>query len=215
MKESIVGVITGDIVKSQEIEINNYDEMLYTLESTLRMLRDAIGVEFDIFRGDSFQAVFPKAKEAIKGALIIRLALKSAKRPLDVRQSVGVGMVSSLRHNAKSSVGEAFVLSGNGLDEIKRQNIVIKSNNENFQNRITLITKFLDILIGNLTPTQSETLLQYLIATDKSHSTIASSLKKSRSNTTKLLIASNYQLVGEYLEYFEESLQREFAYDSN
>lgn len=211
MSESIVGVLTGDIVKSQRIDINNYDEMLYTLESTFRMLVDKTGVEFDIFRGDSFQAIFPTARDAIKGALIVRLALKAATPPLDVRQSIGIGKVSSLRHNAKSSIGEAFVLSGNGLDEIKNRNIVIKSNSEKFQNRITLSTKFLDVLIGGLTSIQSETLLHYLMAKDKSHNAIAASLKKTRSNTTKLLIASHYQLVGEYLVYFDECFTTEFA----
>ncbi|MFT4937414.1 MAG: hypothetical protein ACI88A_000429 [Paraglaciecola sp.] len=211
MSEPIVGVLTGDIVKSRKIDVNNYDEMLYTLESTLRMLVDKTGVEFDIFRGDSFQAIFPTAADAIKGALIVRLALKAATPPLDVRQSIGIGSVSSLRHNAKSSTGEAFILSGNGLDEIKNRNMVIKSNNKSFQNRITLITKFLDILIGGLTSIQSETLLHYLMAIDKSHSAIASSLKKTRSNTTKLLLASHYQLVAEYLDYCDESLTAEFA----
>ena len=211
MSEAVVGVLTGDIVKSQKIEIKNYDEMLYTLESTFRMLVDKTGVEFDIFRGDSFQAIFPTATDALKGALIVRLALKAAKPSLDVRQSIGIGKISSLRHNAKSSIGEAFVLSGNGLDEIKNRNIVIKSNNENFQNRIALITKFLDVLLGGLTPIQSETLVHYLMATDKSHNAVAKSLNKTRSNTTKLLLASHYQLVGEYLTYFDESLTLEFA----
>lgn len=211
MKELIAGVITGDIIRSQNIDPSKYDEMLYTLESTLRMLIDKTGVEFDVFRGDSFQAVFPVPKDSISGALIVRLALKSAKSPIDVRQSIGIGRVSSLRHSAKSSIGEAFVMSGTGLDQIKNQNIVINSKNKDFQTRIDLVTKFLDLHISGLTPTQSDALLHYLISNDKSHMAIASSLKKGRSNTTRLLNASHYQLVAEYIDYFEQSLQKEFG----
>ena len=211
MSESIVGVLTGDIVKSQQIAVGNYDEMLYALESTLRMLVEKSKVKFDIFRGDSFQVAFPNVEDVIEGALIIRLALKINTPSIHVRQSIGIGTVSSQRHNAKSSTGEAYVLSGNGLDQMKSQQLVVNSNSHAFQSRMSLMTKLVDALVGGLTLIQSEALLQFLIAQDKSHSEIASSLNKTRSNTTKLLIASHYQLISEYIEYFQKTVKEEFA----
>jgi len=209
--DTIVAVITGDIIKSQKLEATDYEKMLYTLESTIRTLISKSKSSFDIFRGDSFQIIFQKSIDAIKAAIIIRLALKTAKPSFDARQSIGIGGVMSLRNDVKSSIGEAFVLSGRGLDKMKGKFISITSGNAGLQSKVELLTKFLDAIISNLTLNQAEVLLCYLTSEDKSHSTIASLTGKNRSNVTKLLNASHYQLIDEYLNHMANYITEEYG----
>ncbi|MFM2483868.1 hypothetical protein [Celerinatantimonas yamalensis] len=49
----------------------------------------------------------------------MRLTLKVATPSVDVRQSIGIGGVSSLRAAVKNSTGEAFTLSGTGSMALK------------------------------------------------------------------------------------------------
>ncbi|MEO9946848.1 MAG: hypothetical protein ABJH28_02630 [Paraglaciecola sp.] len=212
MKENLVGVITGDIVASQKIHSEDYDCMLYTLEGTLTMLKGSRNMKFETYRGDAFQSVFVEPVEAIYSAVIIRLALKATTPSFDVRQSVGIGAVTSIRGDIATSTGEAFTLSGKGLDTIKNDLIKVSSNNLAFQSKVGVLTKFLDAHLSGLTGIQSETLLCYLTSKDKSHAALAESLNKTRSNTTKLLIASRYQLVEEYLNYVKLCVSEEFKH---
>lgn len=212
MNENIVGVITGDIVASQKIHAEDYDCMLYTLERTLTMLKGSRNMKFETYRGDAFQSVFAEPVEAIHSAVIIRLALKATTPSFDVRQSIGIGAVTSMRGDIATSTGEAFTLSGKGLDTIKNDLIKVSSNNLAFQSKVSVLTKFLDAHLSSLTGIQSETLLCYLTSEDKSHADIAESLNKTRSNTTKLLIASRYQLVEEYLNYVKLCVSEEFKH---
>lgn len=211
MNENLVGVITGDIVASQKIQSDSYDNMLYTLERTLIMLKDNSDMKFETYRGDAFQGMFEEPVEAIHSAVIIRLALKATTPSIDVRQSIGIGSVTSRRGDITTSTGEAFTLSGKGLDTIKNDLIKVTSNNLVFQSKIGVLTKFLDAHLSGLTGIQSETLLCYLTSEDKSHAALAESLNKTRSNTTKLLIASRYQLVEEYLNYVKLCFTEEFT----
>lgn len=201
MNGTIAGVLTGDIVKSRDIETSDYDKLLYTLDRTFKALAEESDLKFDIYRGDSFQAIFSEPSEALKAAIIIRLALRTSTPPFDARQSIGIGKISSLRQDVRSSIGEAFTLSGTGLDEIKGKNISIRTNNNELQERLELVTSFVDAHISSLPPAQSEVLMHYLISRDKSHNAIALASGKGRSNVTRLLNACRYQLVDEYLSY--------------
>ncbi|MFT2091215.1 hypothetical protein [Paraglaciecola sp. 2405UD69-4] len=211
MGKRVIGVITGDLVGSQKIKSEKYDNMLYTLQSSLSMLQSHYDMSFETYRGDAFQGVFDNPIDAIFSAVIIRLSLKAASTSFDVRQSVGIGELTTRRSEVKTSTGEAFTLSGKGLDTIKNDLIKVTSNNSNFQLKVGLLTKFLDNLLSDLTLTQSETLLCYLLAKDKSHAALAEALGKTRSNITKLLLASRYQLVDEYLHYVAQCYEEEFS----
>jgi hypothetical protein len=212
VKLSLIAVLTGDIVGSQKIAPQNYDNMLYTLESTFSMLSSKIKVQYDLFRGDAFQAIFFDPKTSIKSAIILRLALKTATPSFDARQCIGIGSVASLRSDSKSSTGEAFTLSGKGLDNIKTNHMLINTKNSNFQTKTALVTRFMDNHLGDLTVTQAETLLCYLTSDDKSHDSIASALGKNRSNVTRLLNASRYQLVADYINHFELCITEDFCH---
>ncbi|CRL63451.1 hypothetical protein [Proteus vulgaris] len=202
MNNNIISVITGDIIGSRDITPEDYDVMLYTLEQTVQLLSEQLPLKYDRYRGDSFQLVCSKANDAIKVAIVIQLALKTSSLEISARQSIGVGKVDSLRNDVRTSIGEAFILSGEGLDKMKGEILAISTSDTDFQHNITLVTKYLDLQLKEITRAQAQVLLKYMVNKDKSHYAIANELNKSRSNITRLLNASHYQLIDEYIQYF-------------
>jgi len=207
--ENIV-VITGDIIGSRKVENESYDNLLYTLETTLQLVASKFGkVKYDIYRGDSFQVIIPEIQSAIKIALLIRLALKSEDKSFDARLSIGIGEYDLNRSYVKRSTGEAYILSGTGIDKLKNQNFVIYTNNPKFQARISLLTKFVDSTLTELTQKQSEVMYKYFTSasTEKAHDLIAESMGTTRENITQILNKGKYRLLEEYIDTINNSLK--------
>lgn len=201
MQTTFAAVLTGDIVKSRAIAAEDYDQLFYTLQRTLQQLTAQQQGKFDIYRGDAFQAIFAKPAAAIQAALVLRLALRTSSPVFDARQCIGIGSITVLRPDVRSSMGEAFVLSGTGLDSMKACHLLVRSHNPAQQERLELVTRLMDAHLSHLSPAQSEVLLHYLLAEDKSHQAVAAAAGKNRSNVTRLLNASGYHLVVDYLSY--------------
>ncbi|WP_413282597.1 hypothetical protein [Vibrio sp. MA40-2] len=210
MSEKIVSVITGDIVDSQKIAPEDYEKMLTILKTVLTKLVEQVDARFDMYRGDAFQIVFFEPADAVLSALKIRLALKTSELRIDARQCIGIGRAMHIGNDIKTSTGEAFVLSGTGLDKLKSNHLTIQSNNSAFQDKTYLLTKFLDAHISGLTTIQTEALWSYFDLTTKTHEDIATALGKKRTNITKLLNASHYQLIEEYIRHFEKCVKEEY-----
>jgi hypothetical protein len=207
---NIKAVLTGDIVNSQKITGADYDLMLANLKDILAQLQQGLPMDYDIYRGDAFQLILSQPETAMYVAIVIHLSLRSHLPPVDVRQCIGLGEVTTRRESVKQSTGEAFTLSGQGLDNIKGRGICIASSNADFQMKMTLLTRFFDHHLASLTRIQSEVLLCYLLATDKSHENLAKRLNKKRSNVTRILNASQYQLVVAYLDFYTQQVKMDF-----
>ena len=194
-------VITGDLANSQQLSDEDLKHVLNVLTTNLEAQSAIYHGEYDVFRGDAFQAVISTPQYAMQAAVCIRLALKACTPSTDVRISVGLGEVNITDGQVKTGSGDAFVRSGRALDSLKSQYLVFTGDDEAFNKHAALLTAFLDSHITALTQTQSETLLAYICAKDKAHEHIANTLGKTRSNITRILNASEYHLVSEYLSY--------------
>ena len=203
------GVITGDIVGSQQLTGSQYRTVLTQLERSLTALCTEYSGSFDIFRGDAFQVQLTEPEHSMKVATALRLSLKAGEVSADIRQSVGLGTAADRWSSPNRSNGEAFVLSGNGLDAMKSERLSVRSVSSDLDERIGLLTRFLDVQLTGLTSVQSSVLKCFLLSSDKSHEALASTLNKSRSNVTRILLAANYHLVTDYLEYFYRHVVRE------
>lgn len=209
MQTTFAAVLTGDIVKSRGIATEHYDQLFYTLKQTLHRLTEPVAGKFDIYRGDAFQAIFAEPAKAFHAALVLRLALRTANPSFDARQCIGLGDVAVLRQDVRSSMGEAFVLSGTGLDQMKGTYLSVRSQQHALQDRLELVTRFMDAHLSQLSTAQSEVLMHYLLAEDKSHQAVAASAGKNRNNVTRLLNASRYHLVVDYLNYCQRYANKE------
>ncbi|WP_394220524.1 hypothetical protein [Alteromonas gracilis] len=204
--KSLVGVLTGDITNSQSFGNGDFDNILAALREQLSNYATRYSGDFDVYRGDAFQLVVRQPQHCMQIAIRLRLALKAYSPSVDVRISVAVGEAQFRPSEVKTGTGEAFVLSGRGLDSIKPHYIAFYSSDKTLENQTQLLTRFADAHISGLTQTQSQTLLAYIEAEDKSHESVADILDKNRSNVSRILNASNYKLVAEYLRYMEQEL---------
>lgn len=201
-----IGVLTGDITRSQSYSDEELRHILAALEQHLMNYATRYGGHFDIYRGDAFQLAVDEPQYSMHIAIGLRLALKAHTSNVDVRISVAVGEGNFRPQEVKTGTGEAFVLSGRGLDDIKPYHLAFFSSDGPLENKVQLLTRFADAHVSALTQIQSETLLAYLDASDKSHENIAAILNKNRSNVSRILNASNYKLVAEYLAYMTQAI---------
>ncbi|WP_322406416.1 hypothetical protein U0358_12015 [Idiomarina sp. PL1-037] len=213
MKKHVIAVITGDIVDSRSLSSARYDELLKQLKNELKSFEASDKATFDIYRGDSFQITFFCPWAALKAAILIRLKLKSNIYKIDVRQSISIGNVKDLREDVKTSIGQAFILSGKHLDEMKSHRLVFSSENKLLNRHIPIVVKLLDTHISSLTSMQSQALYSYLLDDSQTHAELANKLNKSRANTTKILNGSEYRLVADSIHYFETLVHDELNHD--
>lgn len=198
-----VAVLSGDIVGSSGLEPVAFSEALQALTASLQGLQRRYGCRYEVFRGDAFQLLLEPAELAIDCALEIRLALKAAVN-MDARIGIGIGSIAPLAEQLGRSNGEAFILSGRGLDSLKRQYMAVFSNKPYLQQHFELLTKFADKQLQALSQKQAEALLCYWQLAEPSHAALAEVLGSSRVNATKLLNLSQYQLLEEYKLYFKQ-----------
>lgn len=205
----VVAVLTGDLVSSTKMTDSKLASVLDTLNQVLKEQSQFGLGEYDQYRGDAFQLMLNNATQACRAAILIRLSLLTHKA--DARISLGLGSVSSPRSRIKSAAGEAFTLSGRGLDSMaKSQRLTIASHNPQFQDQLQLLTRFVDATLTRITATQSSAVYQYLIAEHPSHQDVADTLGCSRVNATKLLNQANYDLIQDFIAYSQQKIGEHF-----
>lgn len=117
-----VAVLTGDLVGSTVKAPCFTDAAMVVVEAAANDIASWIGVDtrFTRFRGDGWQIVMPlHAELALRAAIMIFARLKGRNGGLVTRISIGVGTAVHLgSSNLSDAAGEAFVLSGKGLDAL-------------------------------------------------------------------------------------------------
>ncbi|HVZ96254.1 MAG TPA: SatD family protein [Chitinophagaceae bacterium] len=149
----MISVITGDVIGSQK---TNPKLWLKPLKKEL----DAIGESpkfWEIYRGDSFQAVIAKPEEALRVAIKIKASLKSIP-DVDVRMAIGIGTRTHNAQKVTESNGTAFVHSGEKFEMLKRerQNLAVKSDWPGFDKEMNLLLKLSLIVMDNWTVNAAE-----------------------------------------------------------
>jgi hypothetical protein len=144
-------VITGDIEKSTQLHPQQKTNLMKHLASALNTWNVGFEMQSEIYRGDSFQCVLKKPKDALRVALIIKTYLRNlnifnsidrhqgagdfSMRSMefhndefsksiwlyDARIAIGIGAKRVFRRKISTSDGEAFVRSGRILDSLKNR----------------------------------------------------------------------------------------------
>lgn len=200
----MIGVISGDIIKSQTIPKQQYDAMLYQLEQSLRGISKKQTL-WNIYRGDAFQLQLNNPEMLFETAILIYLHLKSSG--YELRQSMALGQIDNPRSDIKTATGSAFTLSGQGLDKITNQRFVINIAEQHVDESLLLNLAFVDVLLTKVTAKQANALYVYLTSTDNSHAALAKELKTSRENVTKLLNLAHYQLIERFIKHTKNTIK--------
>lgn len=172
----IFAVITGDIIKSSKIREEERGHLLHELKISLEQINEqfikAATPPFEIYRGDSFQIVLQQPHQALLIGFIIRAKLrgitasekKEAVNYWDARISIGIGSIAYQAAKIVESDGEAFQLSGRGLDEMKKRNslsirTVWPEINEEFEVACALS----ETIVDRWTVLQAKVIYSYLL----------------------------------------------------
>lgn len=209
-------VLTGDIVKSREIAPRA--QLIRTLKDALETVSEAHQAEYDIYRGDSFQMVLASAPAAALVAVIIRSKLISQsankKNRRDARISIGLGGISYRGETITESDGPAFLLSGQGMDELNQsknksnRRLIIKAPWQQADRSLPLLTRFADDIISNWSRYSAETAF-YSLVYDESQEALAQRFERSQSAISDRIAAARLDLIREYILYVREHIRWE------
>lgn len=158
----MIGVITGDIVAShkmgdRKLWLNKLKEILTTLN------KDNLysNVQWEIFRGDSFQLRVEDPARALLITLIIRSGMRAIKAftdmDMDVRLAIGIGLENYTGDTISESDGSAYRNSGQELDKIKDQTrIALRSPWQELDEEMHVSFALADVIINGWTYKSAE-----------------------------------------------------------
>lgn len=168
---------------------------------------------FEIYRGDSFQIV-THTKWALTAALMIRAKLISQSliknKGWDARISIGIGSVNNFGKKISESHGEAFLLSGRGLDEMHKKNnrLNISFPSLRANRSLEISTMFADDIVSGWSGYSAET-AYYFWHHNESQIQLAKRLGKSQPTINKRMFTAKLGLLKKYIKYVDEVIDWE------
>lgn len=191
-------VITGDIIHSRKYDSS---EWLPQLEQALKLY----STDFDVFRGDSFQAELPLSN--LFSSIFYLKSVIRQKEGMDVRMGIGVGEISYRDSSIKKTSGEAFVNSGKALDSLNKESLAFISPWEELDEQINLILTLSTRLVDQWTANMAEAVQMVMNHPDKSQLEITQLLKRThQSQVSRELNKANYTKLDQVIQYCTKQL---------
>lgn len=211
----IKAVITGDMVRSENIALDKRDLLIEVLKGIVDELQAKSPMKMEIFRGDSFQIVVERPEASLMIATMIRAGLKSSSHEetmgmWDARISIGIGTTEYQGESIVTSDGVAFKLSGRGLDAMGKRRLVVSTCWQDVDDELDVGIEFLDDLVTGWSGNQSKVV--YLsVAHGLSQTDMANCIAKSQQSVSKTLNSAKEALLVRYLERFETIIKNHNA----
>ncbi len=197
----MTSIITGDIINSRKLPPQKW----------IPFLKKEFGKygkqikQWEIYRGDSFQLEVSPIK-ALEAAILIKATMKQFK-PLDVRIAIGIGDKTYGAKTIKESNGSAFVNSGECFEQLKKQNIAIKSPIETFDETINLMLQLALLTMDYWKPAYSAIIKTALEHPKKTQEQLAHILGKTQSTISEGLKRSGYEEIKKMITYYQTHIQ--------
>ncbi len=168
-------VITGDIVKSENIKGSDRQMLIVELKKAFEEINSQFLHEkklpFEIYRGDSFQALIKQPQEALEISLMLRAKIRSLtplqrenKTLWDTRLAIGIGSIDFFANRIIESDGEAFKFSGRILEKMKKEErLKIHTPWNEVNEELKVACLFADTIINRWSVNQSEVIYRYLL----------------------------------------------------
>lgn len=195
-------IITGDIINSREIDSKQW---LPALKNVL----NKYGKEpknWEIFRGDSFQLqVHPEI--ALEAAFLIKAEIKQWKE-LDVRMSIGIGEITYKAKKITESNGSAFLFSGESFDKLKKQTLVIKSTDADFDLTLNTMLSLALLIMDRWTALSALLMALRMENPDLNQKELAAKINKSTQGAiSEGLKRSGFEELQKMLDYYKSKIK--------
>jgi len=214
-KGNIHAIITGDLISSSAIN-RDFHQTLQSIPDDIKKNYD--GFLFDVFRGDSFQALVKEPEDALLLGVIFRAGLRRYSRSSsvndawDARISIGIGPIEINRKGKLGEMtGKAFVRSGQSLDNMKRagSRLKITTGDEQSDKEFAAICPLADTIMNRWTTSQSEAIYLYLLE-KKTQSEIGKTLNTTQRAISKRLESANLQSLTHFFKRYREVIKWKF-----
>lgn len=178
----MTSVITGDIINSRKLK--NQSLWLVPLKKIFTELGKSPKT-WEVYRGDSFQVEVKKPEDALLTAIRIKASVKCIK-DLDVRMGIGIGKKDYTNSSISESNGEAFIHSGEKLEELKeiKRTLGISSPWPDFDEEMNLYLSLALIAMDNWSQGAAEVVKIFLENPNKTQQEIARLLNKHQSSVS-------------------------------
>ena len=198
--------ITGDIVRSKSVEDPEiWSKPLKTLFSTIGNTPK----NWEIFRGDSFQLEI-ETPEVLRIAILIKSIIKQVdSKKIDVRIAIGIGEDARRADRVSESMGEAFVFSGQLLDELKSKKVHLglKSPWKKFDEEFNMLFKLALVIMNSWTKNTAEVVELLFKIPDITQVEIAEKLGLAQSTVNaRIKRGSVYEII-ELEQYFRNKVE--------
>jgi len=199
--KKIYAIITGDLVNSRSHDVKIW---LPILENSLKEYSN----NFDIFRGDSFQAEVELAK-SFEILFYIKAKIKRISE-LDVRLGLGFGGIENLDKHIKNSTGEAFINSGEAFDELKKELMRMQSPWPEWDIPINLMLQLSAELANKWTENMAESVAATLENPLANQQELAAILhRKYQSQVSTELNKASFMKIKKVIEYCTHELLKQ------
>ena len=201
-------VIAGDIINSQQ---NDSEKYLNVLKNVLNEYSSP-GL-YQIYRGDSFQALIANPVMALHASIKLKAALKQIES-LDVRVAIGLGEVSIMDNNIAISSGSALTRSGVLLDSLKDrgENLMVSSNHE-LDNYFNLTLKMACLYMDNWTENGAAAITTIMYHPNITQEEIGKKLGVQQATASRRLNRANWKETNELLYQFAK-YYKDVSHDS-
>lgn len=200
----MMSVITGDIIKSRRTTSATW---LKVLKKELNKLGDT-PKNWEVYRGDSFQAEIKDAADALTVAIRIKAAIKTIKG-VDVRMAIGIGDKTYNAKNIIESNGSAFVYSGELMEELKsrKMNMAVKSKSLKFNDEMNLYLKWALLVMDTWSTAAAETIHATLEHPDKVQKELGKLLKIPQNAVSTRLKRAHAAEIDEIIKMYQTKVK--------
>lgn len=173
----------------------------------------------EIFRGDSFQLLLSEPEKALLTAILLRAGLRiiphhpeDERQYTDARIAIGVGELSSRAESLGMSDGEAFRLSGRGLDEMKRrERLIIKTLWDEVNEEMEVACALSEAIISRWTHARAAIIYSYLLS-GKTQQALAKEFGITQGAVSQRLSESgNTSAIRKFLQRYEKLISQHLS----
>lgn len=198
----MIAVLTGDIINSRKENIHSWLPLL-------KELLDFYGkdpLDWEIFRGDSFQLVLPP-ESALNASIHLKAGIKQIKE-LDVRIGIGIGELEYEAHKVSEANGSAFVRSGECFENLKKNTLGIHSNDAEFDETLNLLFSMAMLTVNNWSPTVAKAIKISLENPQLSQIELADLLQRTQSSLSEALKRGGFEEIKRLVEFYKKRVKR-------